>query len=107
VLPRVLPSDQSVGAVLEVSGVQDCQSCAMEGRATADALRTCRSGVRLTRTRAATLEDIPLAPACSLALGTGAARFAATAGEDYELLVAMPPVERPQPFRVGTRSSAG
>jgi thiamine-monophosphate kinase len=38
------------------------------------------------------LDDLPLAPACRRALGPAAARFAATAGEDYELLVAMSPV---------------
>ena len=34
---------------------------------------------------------LPVAPACRRALGAGAALFAATAGEDYELLVALPP----------------
>jgi len=36
------------------------------------------------------LDDLPVAPVCRRALGARAARFAATAGEDYELLVAMP-----------------
>jgi len=40
------------------------------------------------------LDALPLAPACRRALGSDAARFAATAGEDYELLVAMPPSAR-------------
>ena len=34
---------------------------------------------------------LPLAPACRRALGGAAAAFAATAGEDYELVAAVPP----------------
>ncbi len=49
------------------------------------------------------LDDLPLAPACRRALGAGAARFAVTAGEDYELLVAMPPVERARLRGLGCR----
>jgi len=37
------------------------------------------------------LARVPVAPACRRALGARAAEFAATAGEDYELLVAVPP----------------
>jgi thiamine-monophosphate kinase len=37
------------------------------------------------------LARLPVAPACRRALGARAAAFAATAGEDYELLVAVPP----------------
>jgi thiamine-monophosphate kinase len=37
------------------------------------------------------LARLPLAPACRRALGPAAPVFAATAGEDYELLVALPP----------------
>jgi thiamine-monophosphate kinase len=37
------------------------------------------------------LDRLPVAPACRRALGTRAARFAATAGEDYELVVVAPP----------------
>jgi len=53
-----------------------------------DAEHLCRaSGV------AATLEAdrLPIAPGCRAALGARAAAFAATAGEDYELLAAVPP----------------
>lgn len=35
--------------------------------------------------------QLPVAPACRAALGAAAAAFAATAGEDYELLAAVPP----------------
>jgi thiamine-monophosphate kinase len=38
------------------------------------------------------LPRLPVAPAVRRALGARAARFAATAGEDYELLAAVPPV---------------
>ena len=37
------------------------------------------------------LARLPVAPACRRALGGAAAAFAAAAGEDYELLVALPP----------------
>ena len=40
------------------------------------------------------LDALPIAAACRRALGPRAARFAATAGEDYELLVAMPAAAR-------------
>jgi thiamine-monophosphate kinase len=36
------------------------------------------------------LASLPMAPGCRRALGRRAARFAATAGEDYELLLAVP-----------------
>jgi len=36
------------------------------------------------------LDRVPVAPACRQALGLGAGAFAAQAGEDYELLVAIP-----------------
>jgi thiamine-monophosphate kinase len=49
------------------------------------------------------LDDLPLAPACRRALGTAAARFAATAGEDYELLVALPPAARARLRGIGCR----
>jgi thiamine-monophosphate kinase len=49
------------------------------------------------------LEDLPIAPACRRALGPSAARFAATAGEDYELLVAMPAAARERLGRLGCR----
>ena len=49
------------------------------------------------------LDALPLAPACRRALGTAAARFAATAGEDYELLVALPPAAEARLPRVGCR----
>lgn len=41
------------------------------------------------------LDRVPVAPAVRRALGAGAAAFATTAGEDYELLVALPPSVRP------------
>ena len=37
------------------------------------------------------VDRMPVAPACRRALGGDAAAFAATAGEDYELLLAVPP----------------
>lgn len=49
------------------------------------------------------LDALPLAPACRRALGPAAARFAATAGEDYELLVAIPPVAHTRLRRLGCR----
>jgi len=49
------------------------------------------------------LDALPLAPTCRRALGTAAARFAATAGEDYELLVALPPAAEARLPRVGCR----
>jgi thiamine monophosphate kinase len=49
------------------------------------------------------LDALPLAPECRRALGTGAARFAATAGEDYELLVALPQAAQARLPRVGCR----
>jgi len=53
------------------------------------------------------LARLPVAPACARALGSRAAEFAATAGEDYELLLAVPPararaLERLRP-RLGCR----
>jgi len=47
--------------------------------------RASRAGAEIWAAR------LPVAPACRRALGAGAALFAATAGEDYELLVALPP----------------
>jgi len=49
------------------------------------------------------LDDLPIAPACRRALGPRAARFAATAGEDYELLVAMPASARVRLGGLGCR----
>src|SRR5262249_21417790 len=49
------------------------------------------------------LDRLPVAPACRRALGPRAARFAATAGEDYELLVAMPAAAAARLGRLGCR----
>jgi len=49
------------------------------------------------------LDDLPIAPACRRVLGPRAARRAATAGEDYELLVAMPASARAGLDRLGCR----
>ena len=46
---------------------------------------------------------VPVAPACRRALGDDAPRFAATAGEDYELLVAVPPRAERALARLRTR----
>jgi thiamine-monophosphate kinase len=65
-----------------------------------DLLHLCRaSGVGAV----VSLDDVPVAPACRRALGRRAARFAATAGEDYELLVAMPPAAQARLRRLGCR----
>jgi len=49
------------------------------------------------------LDRVPVALTCRRALGPRAAGFAATAGEDYELLVAMPPAARARLGRLGCR----
>jgi thiamine-monophosphate kinase len=49
------------------------------------------------------LDALPIATACRRALGPRAARFAATAGEDYELLVAMPAAARARLRGLGCR----
>jgi thiamine-monophosphate kinase len=49
------------------------------------------------------LDDLPVAPACRRALGARATRFAATAGEDFELLVAMPAGARARLRSLGCR----
>jgi len=49
------------------------------------------------------LGRLPIAGACRRALGRGAAAFAARAGEDYELLVAVPPAREPALRRVAPR----
>lgn len=60
----------------------------------------CRaSGVRAD-VRAA---EIPVAAACRAAFGTGAARFAATAGEDYELVCTVPRRREPALAQLGVR----
>jgi len=49
------------------------------------------------------LRDLPVAPEARRALGARATRFAATAGEDYELLVAMPASARARLHPLGCR----
>jgi thiamine-monophosphate kinase len=49
------------------------------------------------------LARVPVAPACRRAVGAAAARFAATAGEDYELLCAVPPARASAVARLGCR----
>jgi thiamine-monophosphate kinase len=51
------------------------------------------------------LARLPVAPACRRALGERAALFAASAGEDYELLIAVPPRRLPALARL--RGSLG
>jgi thiamine-monophosphate kinase len=46
---------------------------------------------------------VPVAPACRRALGAGAAAFAATAGEDYELCFTVPPRRLPALDRLRRR----
>lgn len=50
---------------------------------------------------------VPVAAACRRALGAGAVAFAATAGEDYELLLTAPPGMRARLERVGSRVGCG
>ena len=49
------------------------------------------------------LDQLPLAPGCRRALGRTAPCFAATAGEDYELVVAVPPRRERLASRLSTR----
>ena len=49
------------------------------------------------------LDDLPVAPEARRALGARATRFAAAAGEDYELLVAMPASARARLGSLGCR----
>ncbi len=49
------------------------------------------------------LARVPVAPACRRALGAAASRFAATAGEDYELVVIAPPGARAALGRLAPR----
>jgi len=49
------------------------------------------------------LGRLPVAGACRRALGGRAAAFAAQAGEDYELVVAVPPAREPALRRVVPR----
>src|SRR6185503_4765319 len=49
------------------------------------------------------LAKLPVAPACRRALGARAALFAASAGEDYELVIAVPPRRLPALARLRGR----
>ncbi len=60
----------------------------------------CRASGVAAEIDAATL---PVAPACRRALGAAAARFAATAGEDYELLLTASPRRRSDLARIAPR----
>ena len=53
------------------------------------------------------VDAVPVAPACRRALGTAAARFAATAGEDYELLCTASPRARQRLARLAPRLGCG